>query len=131
MGSALKGTMMPERHRKIFLNTFAKLKQKVLWKWETEHMDDPPKNVKLSKWVPQQDVLGHPNIKAFITHGGFGGTTESVYHGVPLVGIPMFGDQNLNMEKAQATGFAITLDYVTLTEEKLTAALNEVMTLPK
>ena len=54
MGSALKGSMMPEKYRKLFLNTFAKLKQKVLWKWETEHMDDLPANVKLSKWVPQQ-----------------------------------------------------------------------------
>ena len=65
---------MGEKQRKMFLNTFSKLKQKVLWKWETEKMDDLPKNVKLSKWVPQQDVLGHPNIKAFITHGGFGST---------------------------------------------------------
>jgi len=131
MGSALKGVDMPERHRKIFLNTFAKLKQKVLWKWETEQMDDLPKNVKLSKWLPQQDVLGHPNCKVFITHGGFGGTTEAVYHAVPLVGLPMFGDQNLNMEKNEEAGFAITLDYATLTEEKLAQALNEVITEPK
>ena len=41
---------MPEAYRKIFLDTFAKLKQRVLWKWETETMEDLPPNVKLSKW---------------------------------------------------------------------------------
>ncbi len=54
---------MPEEKRKLFLNVFSKLKQKVLWKWETEMMPDLPKNVKLSKWLPQQDVLGHPKIR--------------------------------------------------------------------
>ncbi len=63
MGSALKGSDMPEEKRKLFLNVFSKLKQKVLWKWETEMMPDLPKNVKLSKWLPQQDVLGHPKIR--------------------------------------------------------------------
>jgi hypothetical protein len=27
---------------------------RVLWKWETEHMEDKPDNVMLSKWLPQQ-----------------------------------------------------------------------------
>ncbi|CAG7720378.1 unnamed protein product, partial [Allacma fusca] len=48
MGSALKGSMMPENYRKMFLNVFSKLKQRVLWKWETEKMDDLPPNVKLT-----------------------------------------------------------------------------------
>jgi len=59
----LKGSAMPESKRKALLAVFSKLKQKVLWKWETEEMPDLPKNVKLSKWLPQQDVLGHPKIK--------------------------------------------------------------------
>jgi hypothetical protein len=127
MGSALKGSMMPEKQRKIFLGAFARLKQKVLWKWETETMPDLPKNVKLNKWLPQQDVLGHPKIKAFITHGGFGSTTEAVYHGVPLVGIPMFGDQQLNMAKSVETGFAVSLEYNELTEDKIVDAVNKIL----
>ncbi len=27
-------------------------------------------NILLSDWVPQNDLLGHPNIKAFFTQGG-------------------------------------------------------------
>jgi len=118
---------MPEKYRKIFIGAFSKLKHKVLWKWE-ETMADLPPNVKLSKWLPQQDVLGHPKARIFITHGGFGGTTEAVCHGVPLIGIPMFGDQSLNMAKAERAGFCLTLEFTKLTEDLLLETINRVLT---
>jgi hypothetical protein len=55
---------MPEEYRKVFINVFSRLKVRVLWKWETESMEGLPPNVKLMKWVPQQDVLGK-NILLF------------------------------------------------------------------
>jgi glucuronosyltransferase len=63
LGSIVQGKNMPENYRKAFIKVFGKLKQRVIWKWETEDMPDLPKNVKLSKWLPQQDILGHPNIR--------------------------------------------------------------------
>ena len=128
MGSALKGSMMPEKYRKMFLNVFSKLKQRVLWKWETEKMDDLPANVKLSKWVPQPDVLGDKRIRLFITHGGHGSTTEAIYYGVPLIGIPMLADQPSNIKLAARAGFALPpLEFADLTEEILTDAINKVL----
>jgi len=131
MGSAIKGNQMPEERRKIFLNVFSKLKQQVLWKWETETMPDLPKNVKLSKWLPQQDLLGHPNIRMFITHCGGGSTEESIYHGVPLVGLPMYGDQPMNAKLAEQHGFIVPLDWNSFNEEQLSAAVNDVLNNPK
>ena len=60
---------MPEDKRKMMLNVFSRLKQKVIWKWETE-MADAPDNVLISSWLPQTSLLAHPNLKLFITHAG-------------------------------------------------------------
>ena len=83
--SVLQASEMPESKRMILLNTFKKLKQKVIWKWETEQMEGLPSNVKLSKWLPQQDILAHPNTKVFITHAGQSSTQETLCHKVPVV----------------------------------------------
>ncbi|KAL0049409.1 hypothetical protein WJX82_001631 [Trebouxia sp. C0006] len=50
-------------------------------------------NILLSDWVPQNDLLGHPNIKAFFTQGGTNSFNEAAYHGVPIVGMPIFAEQ--------------------------------------
>lgn len=36
---------------------------------------------------------GHPNVRAFVTHGGMGGSSETIHCGVPVVVTPMYGDQ--------------------------------------
>jgi len=59
LGTVSLGKSMPENVRKIFVNVFSRLKQNVLWKYEDESMPDLPKNVKLGKWLPQQDILGN------------------------------------------------------------------------
>ena len=43
------------------------------------------------------------------------------------MGIPMFGDQNLNMQRAEKNGFAVALDYEDLTEESIINAVNKVV----
>lgn len=92
-GSIVKGNAMPEKYRKIFINVFSKLKLKVLWKWEEDSMQGlTAKNVFLSNWLPQQDILGHKNIKLFMSHGGLLSTQEAVYHGVPMLALPIWGN---------------------------------------
>jgi UDP:flavonoid glycosyltransferase YjiC (YdhE family) len=58
LGSNIKCSDLPPEKLEAFLNTFSKLKQKVLWKWETDVLPGKPTNVKLGKWLPQQDILG-------------------------------------------------------------------------
>ncbi|ENN83023.1 hypothetical protein YQE_00614, partial [Dendroctonus ponderosae] len=84
MGSNLKSKDIPPERRQILLNVLGKLKMKVLWKFE-EDLPGRPANVMIRSWLPQQDILADPNIKLFITHGGLLSTTETVYHGVPIL----------------------------------------------
>lgn len=44
---------------------------------------------------------------------------ESVYHGVPLVTMPVFCDHDVNAAKAVADGYALRLELETLTTDKL------------
>ncbi|OXA57179.1 UDP-glucuronosyltransferase 2B20 [Folsomia candida] len=127
LGSVIKGVTLPEETRKMFLNVFSRLKQRVLWKFESEQMTNLPANVKLNKWLSQQDVLGHKNIKLFISHGGLLSTQESTYHGVPILGIPFAVDQDVNMLQTEKLGFSLTLEIMDLTEEKLEVAINYIL----
>ena len=46
-------------------------------------MKDKPSNVKLSKWLPQEAILAHPNLKLFVTHGGQSSSQEALCHKKP------------------------------------------------
>lgn len=84
---------MPAEYLKIFLDVFRSMKQRVLWKFENESIANLPANVMVKKWMPQSDILAHPNVRVFITHGGLLGTQEGVYHAVPMLGMPFYCDQ--------------------------------------
>ncbi|RZB40978.1 UDPGT and/or Glyco tran 28 C domain containing protein [Asbolus verrucosus] len=131
MGSNLKSSELPPVTRDEILKAFSKLKQNVLWKWETDNMPGKPKNVKLMKWLPQSDVLAHPNVKALISHGGLLSTMESIYYGLPMIGIPIFSDQKMNMAIATSYGYAVRIHFQELNEETLSSALHQVLNDPK
>lgn len=76
-------------------------------------------------------VPGHSNIKAFLSHGGLNSIFETMYHGVPVVGIPLFGDHYDTMTRVQAKGMGILLDWRTMTESELYEALVKVINDPR
>ncbi|XP_026462637.1 2-hydroxyacylsphingosine 1-beta-galactosyltransferase-like, partial [Ctenocephalides felis] len=130
MGSNLKSSELPQEKRDAILNTFAKLKETVLWKWEDDKLPNQPKNVVIRSWMPQQAILNHKNVKVFITHGGLLSSIESIYFGVPLVGIPIFGDQRANMARATRSGYGVQIDLDDINEETLSELLNKVLKNP-
>jgi glucuronosyltransferase len=50
---------LPEEKRRVFLQAFSELPQKILWKWESDMLPGQPANVMIGKWLPQQDILGN------------------------------------------------------------------------
>ncbi|CAH4031734.1 unnamed protein product [Pieris brassicae] len=132
MGSSVRTDNMPLTVHRMMVEALGRLPQRVLWKQDAEqNLTDIPSNVKLYKWLPQQDLLGHPKIKAFITHGGLLSMFETVYHGVPIVSIPIFCDHDSNAAKAEVDGYAKKLDLQYLTADKLFKAIAEVINDPK
>ena len=79
-------------------------------------------------WLPQNDILGHSKVKLFFGHGGINGLLESIYHGVPLVIAPFFGDQPHNANTAKHIGIAEKVDLKSITADELVQVMRTVMT---
>uniref|UniRef100_A0A1B6FW51 UDP-glucuronosyltransferase n=1 Tax=Cuerna arida TaxID=1464854 RepID=A0A1B6FW51_9HEMI len=127
MGSVLQSSSFPPAKRQAIMDAFAELPVRVVMKWEDDTLPGKPDNVRLSKWLPQRDILAHPKIIAFMGHGGLLSTSEAVYCGIPMVLIPMFGDQPNNVAHLAASGAAVKLAYKEITKETVLKALRAVL----
>ncbi|XP_078595897.1 UDP-glucuronosyltransferase 1-2-like isoform X3 [Branchiostoma floridae x Branchiostoma japonicum] len=125
-GSMVK-TMSTER-QEVFATAFARLRQKVVWRYVGEKPAGLGKNTKLLAWLPQNDLLAHPKTRAFITHAGSNGLYEALHHGVPMVCLPLFGDQPANAARVVARGLGVKLDFSTVTADQLYEAILLVVT---
>ncbi|KAJ8928774.1 hypothetical protein NQ314_018632, partial [Rhamnusium bicolor] len=130
MGTNLNISNFSKNRLDAILRVFSELKQRVLWKFEDTNVSNIPKNVLISKWLPQSDILEHPNVVGFITHGGLLSVTEAVFYGVPMVGIPIFGDQRMNVARCVQKGIAVHLPFQKLSYETLSQSLKEILDNP-
>ena len=85
-------------------------------------------NVKVSSWLPQNDILGHPKTRLFIGHAGLNGIFESTYHGVPMICSPFFGDQFVNAQIAKQAGFAEIVDLDVTSAEDFVSLIHKMLT---
>ncbi|CAH1389492.1 unnamed protein product [Nezara viridula] len=111
-----------------FMKVFEEIPQKVLMKWEAATYEGKlPKNVHLEKWYPQQDVLAHNNTVLFITHGGYLSLVEAVHFGVPVIGIPFFGDQGKNFLFVEEAGIGKMLRLKEINYDNVSRMVKEVL----
>jgi hypothetical protein len=78
-----------------------------------------PDNVLIRKWIPQNTLLSHESVLLFITHCGNNGQYEAVYHGVPMIGFPLFADQPYNARRMELKGLGIEMDILSFSSEEL------------
>ncbi|XP_035527278.1 UDP-glucuronosyltransferase 1A1-like [Morone saxatilis] len=124
------GTMvsdMPEETTAVFLEAFRQIQQKVIWRYTGQVPAGVPENVKMMEWVPQNDLLAHPGARAFITHAGSHGLFEGLCHAVPMVMVPISGDQPDNAQKLASKGAGVVLDIFSITTESLLQGLNDII----
>ncbi|XP_035308383.1 UDP-glucuronosyltransferase 2B7 isoform X4 [Cricetulus griseus] len=128
LGSMIRN--ITQERANTIASAFAQIPQKVLWRFEGQKPDTLGPNTRIFKWMPQNDLLGHPKTKVFVTHGGANGIYEAIHHGIPMVGIPLFAEQHDNIAHMVAKGAAISLDFHTMTSSDLLNALKEVIKNP-
>ncbi|XP_054278673.1 UDP-glucosyltransferase 2-like [Macrosteles quadrilineatus] len=128
-GSLVRVSSIPPSIINMFLEAFSKIPQTIIFKYE-ENLPQAPSNVVVQKWLPQREVIEHKNVKAVLTHGGLASIIECVHFGKPLVGIPFFADQTLNIKAVAKKGAGILLKLEDLTATKIEAALVSVLNGP-
>ncbi|EFP05586.1 hypothetical protein CRE_27168 [Caenorhabditis remanei] len=104
---------MPDEFKNAFLEVFASMPETTfIWKYEEANstLANHLPNVKLTTWMPQNDILADDRLTLFITHGGLGSSVELAYQGKPAVVIPLMADQPRNAHMLTRHGGALQLD---------------------
>ncbi|MBJ8024992.1 macrolide family glycosyltransferase [Bacillus cereus] len=86
---------------------------------------DIPYNFKVYNYVPQLEVLKHTDV--FVTHGGMNSSSEALYYGVPLVVVPVTGDQPLVAKRVAEVGAGIRLNRKEITPKLLRETVEKVI----
>ncbi|XP_042875317.1 UDP-glycosyltransferase UGT5-like [Penaeus japonicus] len=131
LGSHVKSSNIPRETLNSILRALEKLPYKVLWKFDEGEKEQFPENVMTQKWFPQQDILGHRNTKVFVTQGGLLSVHEAKYHGIPLVVLPLYGDQPRNAWAVDEAGYGVHLPWGEVTEESFRESILEVASNPE
>ena len=76
-------------------------------------------------------MLGHPKTKLLVNHGGTSTVQEAIYHGVPMVLVPLASDMFKIADLAVCRGMAVKLVMPTLTGTILKDAIESVLSQPR
>ncbi|XP_030374414.1 UDP-glucuronosyltransferase 2B10 [Scaptodrosophila lebanonensis] len=131
MGLEITSKHFPKDGQQKLLTVFSKLKQRVIWKCEQDELPNKSDNIYTSPLLPQREVLAHPNVKLFITHGGLLSIIEAAYYGVPMIGLPLYYDQFSNVERMKQAGGAKSLDLYNINVAQLMETITELIYNPR
>jgi UDP:flavonoid glycosyltransferase YjiC (YdhE family) len=95
---------------------------------DASRFGQPPANVRIEGFVPQIQVLEQCDL--FVTHAGFNGTKEALSLGIPLVAVPIGGDQPYGASRIEALGLGRRVGPDERDPATIRAAVREVMADP-
>ncbi|XP_055373914.1 UDP-glucosyltransferase 2-like [Condylostylus longicornis] len=129
LGTNVRPQDYSDENIEIFLTIMKKFPEyNFLWKFDADKIkNEIPKNLLIKKFFPQRDILAHPNTKVFISHCGGLSTQESIWYGVPILGLALFGDQIRNIRDAVQKEIALQIDYRSLSVKNLENNLKEIL----
>lgn len=155
MGTNVAWNRMESDKVKIVAAVLSKFKQRIIWKLAEDVDVQLSKNILALKWIPQNDILSkhlsiaifydtdrvkylhdlyesllltaHKNVKAIWTHAGLLSTHEAIWHGVPMIGMPFFMDQNSNIKMLVDKKVAVYLNYEEISMDTVEQALREII----
>ncbi|XP_048131865.1 linamarin synthase 1-like [Rhodamnia argentea] len=132
-------TVMTEEHLREFAWGLANSKHPFLWVVRPdvvmgdstilpqEFLEEVKDRGFLTSWCPQDRVLSHGSIGAFLTHCGWNSTLEGICEGVPLICWPFFAEQQTNCRYA-CTDWGIGMEAnQEVRREEIEALVREVM----
>ncbi|KAM4836418.1 UDP-glucuronosyltransferase 1-2-like isoform 1-T1 [Thomomys bottae] len=118
---------IPEKKAMAIAEALGQIPQTVLWRYAGSQPSNLANNTILVKWLPQNELLGHPKTRAFVTHCGSHGIYEAICNGVPMVMMPLMGDQMDNAKRMETRGAGITLNVFEMTSDDIAKALKAVI----
>ncbi|XP_013401632.1 UDP-glucuronosyltransferase 2C1 [Lingula anatina] len=131
MSFGSKVSELTSEKAELIARVLAQLPQKIIWRNNNSDISGLANNTKVMNWIPQNDLVGHAKARLFITHCGVSGSHEALYHGVPVVAVPLFLDQFSHATKfVERLGMGEKLDFYNLTESTFSAVVLKVLNNP-
>uniref|UniRef100_F1KZ92 glucuronosyltransferase n=1 Tax=Ascaris suum TaxID=6253 RepID=F1KZ92_ASCSU len=128
-GSVANASRMPDSWKDSLLGAFKQFPEiEFIMRYTAHDLDEKlPPNVHVSSWIPQVDLLQNKKTLAFISHAGFNSIQEAIHSGVPIVAIPLFGDQYVNSRLAEQRRIGIIISKSEFNELNIVHAIKEIL----
>ncbi|XP_053675024.1 UDP-glucosyltransferase 2-like [Anopheles nili] len=126
LGTLIRSDSLNQRNINLFLEVFRSLPYDVLWKHDGDLDLNGTANIRMERWLPQQDLLAHPKVRVFVMQGGQQSMEEAIDRHVPLVVIPFNFDQFGNADKVVERGIGRSVWMERLTVEALRESIMDV-----
>ncbi|KAK6013991.1 hypothetical protein OSTOST_20664 [Ostertagia ostertagi] len=140
LGTQANHAYMTEPQVKAILGALSKLTSYRIY-WRIGHKvqlrnvseENVPSHINLTAFIPQNDLLGWSTstnpCKLLVTNGGMSSIMEAVAHGVPIVGIPLYGSNSIILEESLFVrkGLGLMVNKKELREDRLLSAMKSVL----